>query len=59
VAVRKDRGLRQVKDGTFFYVARSAEAGRYQSKVFRDRDPLTALEAAEQSGITDGNPACV
>jgi hypothetical protein len=57
VAKRKDRGLRrgqgyvevrQAKDGTAFYVARWSEAGRYRSKVFRDPDPVVALDAAEQ-----------
>jgi hypothetical protein len=57
VAKRRDRGLRRgqgyverrtSKDGTIFYVARWPEGGRYPSKVFRDPDPVVALDAAEQ-----------
>ncbi len=57
MAKRKERGLRRGqgyterrtdKDGTVYYVARWPEGGKYPSKVFRDPDPLTALEAAEQ-----------
>jgi integrase len=54
---QKDRGLRRGqgyterrvgKDGLVFYVARWLEGETYRSKVFRDADPASALETAEQ-----------
>jgi integrase len=57
MARQKDRGLRRGqgyterrlgKDGAVYYVARWLEGKTYRSKVFRDPDPASALEAAEQ-----------